>query len=177
MFFALSNALGFFLVPSNIMVLLGLAGIAFLAIGYAHTGVRLLVASTVLIAAVGALPIGNGLALPLETRFPRWDATRGPPTGIVVLGGGVINSEISTNRGTLALGNAAERIISAVELALAYPGARVVFTGGTEAEFVVRLLEKLGVPGDRVIVERNSRNTAENAVFTKQPVKPNTKSQ
>jgi hypothetical protein len=70
MFFELSKVLGFFSVPSNIMVLLGPAGIAFLAIGYVYTGVRLLVASTVLIAAVGALPIGNGLALPLETRFP-----------------------------------------------------------------------------------------------------------
>jgi uncharacterized SAM-binding protein YcdF (DUF218 family) len=181
MFFALSKVLGFFLVPSNIMVLLGLAGIAFLAIGYVYTGVRLLVASTVLIAAVGALPIGNGLALPLETRFPRWDPTRGPPSGIVVLGGGVINSEISTNRATLALGSAAERIISVVELALRYPGARVVFTGGNanllaggsaEADFVVDLFEKLGVPRDRVIVERSSRNTAENAAFTKQLVGP-----
>src|SRR5450759_3360091 len=93
MFFVLSKILGFFLVPSNIMVSLGLAGIALLAIGYARAGRWMLVTSIVLIAAVGVLPIGSGLALQLEERFPRWDTTRGPPTGVVVLGGGVINRD------------------------------------------------------------------------------------
>ena len=82
MFFELSKFLSFFLVPSNIMVSLGLAGIALLAIGYARVGRWLLIASIVLIAAVGVLPIGSGLALPLEERFPRWDATRGPPQAL-----------------------------------------------------------------------------------------------
>ena len=69
MFFEFSKVLSFFLVPSNIMVSLGLAGIALLAIGYARAG-RWLVIAVVLIAAVGVLPIGSGLALPLEQRFP-----------------------------------------------------------------------------------------------------------
>jgi uncharacterized SAM-binding protein YcdF (DUF218 family) len=181
MFFVLSKVVGFFLVPSNIMLSLGLAGVTLLAIGYARTGRCMLVASVVLIAAVGTLPIGSGLALPLEARFPRWHAQCGPPTGIIVLGGGVIRSKVSSDRGEIVLGNAAERIIAAGELARRYPGARVVFTGGNsnliaggpiEADFVVRLFEKLGVPRDRVIVERKSRNTAENAAFTKQLVMP-----
>ena len=117
MFFEFSRVLGFFLVPSNIMVSLGLAGIALLAIGYARAGRWLLIASIVLIAAVGVLPIGSRLALPLEERFPRWDATRGPPAGVVVLGGGVIRSEISADRGEITVGDTANRIIAAVELA------------------------------------------------------------
>ena len=56
MFFEPSKVLTFFLVPSNIMVSLGLVGIALLAIGYARAGRWLLVASIVLIAAVGVLP-------------------------------------------------------------------------------------------------------------------------
>ena len=84
-FFTLSKVLGFFIVPTNIMAGLGLAGIALLAIGYVGAGRRMLVASIVLVAAVGVLPIGDGLALPLEARFPRWDAMRGPPIGIIVL--------------------------------------------------------------------------------------------
>ena len=163
------------------MVSLGLAGIVLLAIGYARAGRWMLVASIVQIAAVGVLPIGSGLALPLESRFPRWDATRGPPTGIVVLGGGVVKPETSADQGEIVLGCTAERIVTAVELARRYPGARVVFTGGranltagglTEADFVVRFFEKLGVSRDRVIVERESRNTAENAAFTRQLVMP-----
>jgi hypothetical protein len=38
MFFVLSKVLSVFFVPSNIMVSLGLAGIALLAIGYARAG-------------------------------------------------------------------------------------------------------------------------------------------
>jgi uncharacterized SAM-binding protein YcdF (DUF218 family) len=179
-FFTLSKVLGFFIVPTNIMAGLGLAGIALLAIGYVGAGRRMLVASIVLVAAVGVLPIGDGLALPLEARFPRWDAMRGPPIGIIVLGGGVIRSNISTDK-DIVLGDTAERIIAAAELARRYPGTRVVFTGGNsnltasgpiEADFVVRLFERLGVPRGRVIVERKSRDTAENAAFTKQLVVP-----
>ena len=172
MFFELSKVLSFFLVPSNIMVSLGLAGIALLAIGYARAGRWLLVASIVLITAVGVLPIGSGLALPLEARFPPWDAKHGPPTGIVVVGGGVIKSEISAERGEVTVGRTVNRIIAAVELARRYPDARLVFAGRGEGDFIVRLLEKLGVSKDRVIVERESRNTLENAAFAKQLVMP-----
>ena len=51
MFFVMSKVLNFFL-PSNILVSLGLAGIALLTIGYARAGRWMLVASIVLIAAV-----------------------------------------------------------------------------------------------------------------------------
>jgi uncharacterized SAM-binding protein YcdF (DUF218 family) len=172
MLFELSKLLSFFLVPSNIMVILGLAGITLLAIGYARAGRWLLIASIVLIAAVGILPIGSGLALPLEERFPRWDATRGPPAGIIVLGGGVIKSEISAGRGEIAVGDTADRIIAAVELVRRYPSARVVFVGSNEADFITRFFEKLGLPSDQIIVERRSRNTIENATFAKQLVMP-----
>jgi uncharacterized SAM-binding protein YcdF (DUF218 family) len=95
MLFELSKLLSFFLVPSNIMVILGLAGITLLAIGYARAGRWLLIVSIVLIAAVGSLPTGRGLAMPLEERFPSWD---GPPAGVIVLGGGVIKSVCSSRR-------------------------------------------------------------------------------
>jgi uncharacterized SAM-binding protein YcdF (DUF218 family) len=172
MFFELSKVLSFLLLPSNIMVSLGLGGIALLMIGYARVGRCMLVASIVLIAAVGVLPIGSGLALLLEERFPHWDATKGPPTGIIALGGGVIKSEISVDRGNIELGDTADRIFAAVELARRYPSAHVVFTGRNEADFVVRFFEKNDVPRDRIIVERKSRNTVENVAFTKQLVMP-----
>src|SRR5262245_28233542 len=137
MFFELFQFLGFFLVPSNFMVGLGLAGITLMATGHARVGRRMLVASFLLIAAVGILPIGVGLALPLERRFPPWDPTKGAPTGIVVLGGGVIRSDISADRDQIVVGDTADRIITAVELARRYPSARVVFVGRSEADFVI----------------------------------------
>jgi uncharacterized SAM-binding protein YcdF (DUF218 family) len=172
MFFELSKLLSFFLMPSNIMVILGLAGITLLAIGYGRAGRWLLITSIMFIAAVGILPIGSGLALPLEERFPRWEATRGLPAGVIVLGGGVIKSEISADRGEIAVGDTVDRMLAAIELARRYPSARVIFVGRNEADFVIRLFERLGLPGDRIIVERKSRNTIENATFAKQLVMP-----
>jgi uncharacterized SAM-binding protein YcdF (DUF218 family) len=68
------------------------------------------------------------------------------------------------------------------KLARAYPNARLVYSGGDaslfgnqtpEADFVYPLLDSLGVPRGRVMLESRSRNTAENAAFTKDLVKPN----
>ena len=114
-----------------------------------------------LIALVGLSPLGNALILPLEQRFPPWDASRGPPDGIVVLGG-AISPDVSAARGAVALNEAAERITVAAELARRYPNARIIFSGGSnalifdegaEAAFAVRQLEDLGVAPERIIAE------------------------
>jgi uncharacterized SAM-binding protein YcdF (DUF218 family) len=180
MFFVASKLLGFFLVPSNILVGLGLFGAILLPTRFARAGRRLLVASVLLIAVVGVLPVGVALTLPLENRFPRWDPANGAPDVIVVLGG-VINPDISIARSQVALTEAAERMTTAVKLARRYPAARIVFTGGnadvfvpgpSEANFATRFWEDLGVSPDRIFLEKRSRNTAENAAFTKRLIAP-----
>src|SRR5262245_10890747 len=144
---------------------LGSLGADFAKAHRATNGKRCCDPNILLIATRGTLPIGSGLALPLEERFPRWDATRGPPAGVVVLGGGVIKSEISAVRGEIAVGDTADRIIAAVELTRRYLSARIVFVGRHEADFAIRFFERLGLPGDKIVVERKSRNTIENATF------------
>jgi uncharacterized SAM-binding protein YcdF (DUF218 family) len=66
-------------------------------------------------------------------------------------------------------------------LARRYPDAKVVVSGGSgeiilegegDAPAAQRLLTALGVSADRLILENKSRNTYENAVFTKQLVSP-----
>jgi hypothetical protein len=73
------------------------------------------------------------------------------------------------------------RIIAMAKLARAFPDARIVYSGGdaspfhnrlSEADFVYPLLDSLGVPRERVLLESRSRNTAENAAFTKDLLKP-----
>src|SRR3974390_681703 len=180
MFFILSKILGYLTVPSNLLALIGLAGIALLFTRFARAGRRLLAASVILIVAIGVLPVGTALILPLEERFPQWDPAQGTPTGIIVLGG-VISPEISAARGQISLAEAAERVTVAVELARKYPSARIVFSGGngslfsgpSEADFAVSFFERLGVPRDRITLETQSRNTTENAVFTKRLIAPN----
>jgi uncharacterized SAM-binding protein YcdF (DUF218 family) len=179
MFFILSKTIGFTAVPSNLLVMIGLVGIALLPTRCARAGRRLLVASVILIAAIGVLPVGNALILPLEERFPPWHPVQGTPAGVIVLGG-AIYPEISAARGQVSLDEAAERLTAAVELARQYPTARIVFSGGSanlfsglsEAEFAIRFFESLGLPRDRISVENRSRDTAENAVFTRRLIAP-----
>ena len=107
-----------------------------------------------LLALAGLSPLGNALILPLEERFPPWDASRGAPDGIVVLGG-AISPDVSVRAEQSALNEAAERITVAAELARRYPNARIIFSGGSSAllyrrgrrrrRFAVRQLEALGV--------------------------------
>ena len=175
MFFILSKALGFFAWPSNIFMAIGLAGLILLCTRFIRLASWLVVTSLVLIAIAGFSPLGTALILPLEQRFPPWDASRGAPDGLVVLGG-VISPEVSAARNAIALDETAERITVAAELAGRYPNARIVISGGSsalifdgavEAPFGARELESLGVAPGRIAVEDKSRNTIENARFSR----------
>ena len=178
MYFHTSKIIGFFVVPSNFILTLTICGLLLWRTRFSKIGKRIAVASILLLLIAGASPLGTALLLPLENRFPRWDSSRGAPTGIIVLGG-VIDGEISVKRGEISLDEAAERIIAAVELYRRYPTVRIVFSGGNavfggppESEFAIRFLENLDIPRDRIELESRSRNTRENAVNTMQLVRP-----
>jgi uncharacterized SAM-binding protein YcdF (DUF218 family) len=180
MFFPLSKILGFFASPSNLIILIGILGLLLLPTRFARAGRALAFASLVMLAILGLSPIGNALIIPLEARFPRWDATHGTPDGIIVLGG-AISPDVSAARDEVALNEAAERLTVAAELARRYPAARVLFSGGSgaliydegaEAAFALRLLEALGIPRTRIILEDRSRNTVENAILSKAIARP-----
>lgn len=122
-------------------------------------------------------PVGSWVIAPLEHRFDRPDPAK--VDGIVVLGGAVETAE--SIPGDLSLNDAAERITTMVALARRYPGARLVYSGGSglarhpgpgEAGEVKPLLEAMGLPDERVIYEDRSRNTWENAIYSKQLVQP-----
>jgi uncharacterized SAM-binding protein YcdF (DUF218 family) len=175
MFFFVSKTVGLFAIPSNFLLAIGLLGVVLLCTRFRRLASWLVVTSLVLIALVGFSPLGNVLLLPLEQRFPPWDASHGPPDGIVVLGGAIV-PEISLARGAVALNESAARITGTAELARRYPNARIIFTGGTsslmfdapvEAPIAVKEFEALGVAHERITAEEQSRNTIENAVFSR----------
>ena len=175
MFFFLSKTLGIMLLPANLLIGVALLGAILLATRFASLGRKLLIASVALLAICGFSPLGNLVLYPLESRFAPWDATRGAPDGIVVLGGS-IDADLSVARGTAAVTAAAGRLIEAAALAHRYPNARVIFSGGSanlisadarEADYAVAMFESLGVSRERLAMERRSRNTQENAEFSK----------
>jgi uncharacterized SAM-binding protein YcdF (DUF218 family) len=181
LFFVLSKTLGVILLPTNFLIGIGCFGAILLATRFARFGRRLLIASVLLFAVCGFSPLGNWLLYPLEQRFPPWDGARGAPDGIVVLGGG-IESDVSAARGVAAFSSSAGRIIAGAALAHRYPNARIVYSGGNanlvsndkakEADYAVAVFESLGISRDRVISERTSRNTFENAEFAKSVAAP-----
>ena len=175
MFFILSKTATYLLQPSNLLIVLGLAGLALTATRWRRAGKGLALFCLVLLLAAGILPVGTLLLGPLESRFPPWDAARGAPDGIVVLGGG-IGADISRDRGEPVVNSSAARVIALAKLARQFPSARVVYSGGSadllpngakEADVLGPLLDDFGVPRARVTLESRSRNTAENAVFSK----------
>jgi uncharacterized SAM-binding protein YcdF (DUF218 family) len=180
-FFALSKTLGIMLLPSNFLIGIGMVGLVLLLTRFAPLGRKLVVASIALLAICGFSPLGNLLLYPLEARFPPWDAARGAPDGIVVLGGS-IDPELSAAHGVTVFRGATDRIIAGAALAHRYPQARIVFSGGNanlvlsdaakEADYAVSVFERLGISKDRLTMERSSRNTQENAEFSKALVSP-----
>jgi uncharacterized SAM-binding protein YcdF (DUF218 family) len=179
MFFVASKLLGFFALLSNDVLAAGIIGLGLMPTRFARTGRALLSASIILFLAFGLLPFGKLLIEPLEERFPPWAASSGAPDGIVVLGG-AIEPELSARRAS-ELNEAAERITVIPELARRYPLARILYSGGngslmprggSEAHIAGALLETLGVPANRLILEDRSRTTAENAEFSRRLAMP-----
>jgi uncharacterized SAM-binding protein YcdF (DUF218 family) len=181
-FFVLSKTIGIALLPANFLIGIGLVGAILLATRLAWLGRKLLIAFVVLVATCGFSPLGNLLLYPLEARFPPWDPARGGPDGIVVLGG-AIDADLSASHGKAVFTRAADRVIEAAALARQYPKARIIYSGGSanlidadarEADYAADIFERLGVAKDRLTMERRSRNTNENAEFSKLLAAPKT---
>jgi len=180
MFFLLSKIFWFVAQPLNLSILLLIAGFAICIAGYRRVGL------TAFVMALGVLllstwtSLGPALLRPLEERYVRPDPAPETVAGIVVLGGG-FEGAINLARGGYEVNSGGDRYIEAAALARRYPQARVVVTGGTGALILdgegdgataPRLLQALGVSADRLVLENESRNTYENAVFTKRLVSP-----
>lgn len=182
MFFALSKLLWVVTEPVSVLLVLVLVGtlLAGRMGRAARAGRRLAVGAAAILLACHVLPVGLVLLRPLEDRFPPPPADLPAPTGIVVLGGST-DEAVTVARGAVTVSTAATRVTEAVALARRFPAARLVFSGGsgalmppgsTEADDTRRLWIALGVAPERITIEARSRNTDENARFTKALIQP-----
>ena len=180
MFFYLSKILWALAAPSNFIGVLMILGAIALMRGRWRGARWFIVPAAGLYFLFGIMPLGLALLRPLEDRFPALDPAKLNPTGIIVLGGGV-DETLSKARGTLELSEAGSRMTETVALARRFPNARIVFTGGTaalrgaditESDIARRLFLSLGLEESRLVFEDKSRNTYENAAFTKALVQP-----
>lgn len=179
MFFVLSKIFWFFAQPINLATILLVLALLFTLFGRRRLAATLVFLTTLGLAVAVWTSFGAMLLTPLEERFPRPDLPA-TITGIVVLGGG-LEGQINLVRGGYELNASGDRFVETAVLARRFPEAKVVVTGGTgtlvlegepDADTALRLFTALGIARDRLILEGKSRNTYENAVFTKEMVQP-----
>lgn len=180
MFFTFAKIFWFVVQPLGaLLVLLVLAVIA-LVIGWRRIGTGFAVLALLVTFVSGWTSVGAMALHPLENRFERPSPPPDNVAGIIVLGG-FFEGAINLARGGYELNSSADRIVEAAVLARRYPQARLVVTGGSgsllldgEADGATapRLLEALGIERGRMVLEDQSRDTYENALFTRELVEP-----
>jgi len=179
-FFILPKIAWWLLAPLNAIVLLAATGLVLLALRR-RAGLVLLCAATLALIAFAVLPLGGLLLRPLEAAWPRPAELPARVDGILMLGGAEHPARTAAY-GFSNLGEDAERYTSFLTLARRYPAAKLAFSGGsgalfmgapiTEAEVTRRFLVEQGIPASRLIAEERSRNTWENARYSKELLAP-----
>ena len=116
-------------------------------------------------------PVSNTMLRGLESGFNLTKTLQGDV--IILLGGGVYDKVPDLSGMGVPTEDAMSRVVSAVRLQKRL-NVPVIASGGKvfehiapEAVIVKRMMVDLGVPADRIIVENNSRDTIENAKFSK----------
>jgi uncharacterized SAM-binding protein YcdF (DUF218 family) len=176
--FVLSKLFGFFVSPTNLALFCLSAGLVLGLSRFGRAARVLMVTGALVLVLFAVTPLPRLMAGVLEDRFPLPAVNDPRPVaGIVVLGGA-----IGETRGQTTFTRAASRMTEAVALALRYPDARLVFTGGsgallaqeetTEAAAASRFFTALGIDPKRLVLEDQSRNTLENAVLTAKLIAP-----
>ncbi|WP_417694551.1 YdcF family protein [Roseibium sp.] len=177
MFFIVSKIGFFFVQPSNFLLASAVVGWLVTWTRWARAGRWLAGLALALLLFIGLSPAANWLMAPLEQRFPLPELTALPENiaGIIVLGG-AMDTSASEGRRDVALNEAAERMMIVPYLSRLFPQAVIVHSGGqgdlvpgdvSEADGARRLFRDFGIDDARVLLEGASRNTHENAVFTK----------
>ncbi len=171
MFFIASKLLAPFIHPfSNVVVLIVLA-----LIFYRRTKVckSCLLSAIVILFAFGTPLLPNALTHSLESRYPR--AVLLPQADAIVVLSGMVSLDKSSS-GQIEFGEGVDRILAGIRLLKQGAGKRLILSGGSgdlynQSKSEARLLEQfaleLGVPQGKLLVEPNSRNSYENALYTK----------
>ena len=180
MFFSSSKLLWIFFKPGNLLLIIFLALTVMLWMD--KKGVRkYLYALAFLLFIIALFPMGGLLLHPLEQRYPINPVLPQQVDGIIVLSGAV-GAKSTALTGQVQVNEQVDRELAFMKLARLYSNAKLLYVGGSSSlvhqEFkgsdaAKKLLAEQGIDLERVIFERNSRNTAESAVLSMELVQPN----
>jgi uncharacterized SAM-binding protein YcdF (DUF218 family) len=168
--------------PDSLLLLWLAVALLMMYLGRVVWARRMLLGLLVIFLIVGLFPVGEWLLYPLEKTYPPISSAEemGGADGVVVLSGPV-DAMRSSLWDQVILGSSAERLLAFMALARSYPSAKLIYTGGTgsmfnqefkAADVAKRLFVEQGLDLSRIVFERESRNTWENAVFSKAKAMP-----
>jgi uncharacterized SAM-binding protein YcdF (DUF218 family) len=174
--FTLAKLMSLMIYPLSMSLLLGVVALIFSRLQWTRSSFYTLLLAFGWLYLCSTSLFANFLTGSLEREaMPRAMSVIAPADAIVLLGGAMRGD---THMGTLPdLNQRADRLVYAVALYKAGKAPVLVLTGGgvegarTEAEQMKDLLEVMGVPSQHVLLEKKSRNTHDNAVYSAQLLK------
>lgn len=179
-FFKFSKLFWYAAAPDSILVALLLLVCLLLWLGAYKKARALFTFLLVIIIAITIFPVGEWVIYPLEKRFMPLGSIREPVDGIIMLGGAEEILE-SFSWKQEEVNHSSERFFAFIHLMKKYPGAKHVYAGGTGSlkyqelkgsEIARRLFLSQGIDPSGIIFEAQSRNTYENALFSKKILNP-----
>jgi uncharacterized SAM-binding protein YcdF (DUF218 family) len=182
MFFFLSKIIAPLLSPLNALIVLQASGLLLMIARRTRAfGTAVVAACTLVLLVVAATPLSSVLLERLEQTVPKPARLPEKVDGIVLLGGAQ-NPRLTEVHDEPHMGPTGTMVFAFLALGRRYPEAKLVFSGGTgelnpvaalsEADVMRMVASRQGVDVSRLLIEDKSRNTHENAVFTKELIKP-----
>lgn len=175
MYVYLSKILPLFVMPVSVVLILLLVALLLLAKKRRRAARGLMAAAIVLLWAASTPIVADALYRALEARHRPVPLAEVPASDCAVVLGGAVAPAIEP-RVDIELQEAVDRVYKTAQLYRAGRARFVIVSAGnqpwsaspwTEADLIRDLLVEWGVPEDAVFLEGSSRNTRENAIYSK----------
>ena len=181
-FFIIAKIVGAFLLVETWLVL-ALVGVMVALLRHRYRTALWITGGTLLsVVVLSAFPLADPLLAKIEQTYAANSAPE-RVDGIIVLGGGG-DLNVSRRWGRPELSEGGDRYVAALALARKFPEAVIVFTGGSgalrdalstaksESDLAREFFAAHGILEPRLLIEGQSRNTAENAQFSHDIAQP-----
>lgn len=166
--------------PLNLLCLIGIIGF-FARFRYPKCGQKIINLTLIAIIAFGIIPLGPLLITLLERQYPASSAMPSQIDGIIVLGG-AFEPAMSRKMGQLSVNDSIERFLCFVDLGKKNPSAMMISSGGNgdilnpdvlESDDAKAFFALTTLNNRDIVYEDKSKNTYENALYSKEIAKPN----
>jgi len=171
----LSKILPIFLMPLGLVSLLLLVAFVLLRRKKLRSAAGVIILALAVLWTASTPFVAGRLYRHMESFYPPVPMENVPVRNCLVVLGGALG-EVSPPRLEFDMGEAVDRVYKAAALYRAGKAPVVIVTGGyqpwsasktPEADLIRGLLIEWGVPGEAILLEGKSRNTRENALFSK----------